>query len=71
MGDLSDFERGQIVGARLAGASVKGTDTLLGVPTATVSMVMSAYIYESWEDNISENEQWAKINMDRERSSYI
>jgi hypothetical protein len=34
MGDLSDFERGQIVGARLAGASVTKTTTLLGVPRA-------------------------------------
>jgi hypothetical protein len=31
---------------------------------------MSAY-QESWEDNISEEEQWAKINTDRKRSSYI
>jgi transposase len=44
MGDLSDFERGQIVGARLAGASVKKTAILLGVPRATVSEVMSTYI---------------------------
>jgi hypothetical protein len=43
MGDLSNFERGQIVGARLAGASVIKTATLLGVPRATVSTVMSAY----------------------------
>jgi hypothetical protein len=28
-------------------------------------------IHESWDDRISEEEQWAKINMDRERSSYI
>jgi hypothetical protein len=26
---------------------------------------------ESWEVNISEEEQWAKINTDRKRSSYI
>jgi transposase len=40
---LSVFERGQIVGARLAGTSVIKTDTLLGVSRATVSDVMSAY----------------------------
>jgi hypothetical protein len=43
MGDFSDFERGQIVGARLAGASVIKTVTLLGVSRATVSEVMLAY----------------------------
>jgi len=31
MGDLSDFERGQIVGVHLAGVSVTKTGTLLGV----------------------------------------
>jgi predicted transcriptional regulator len=43
MGDLSDFERGQIVDTRLAGASVAETATLLGVTRATVSKVMLAY----------------------------
>jgi hypothetical protein len=28
-------------------------------------------IHESWEDNINEEEQWAKINIDRKRLSYI
>jgi transposase len=42
-GDLSDFERGQIVCARLDGASLTKIATLLGVPKATVSKVMSAY----------------------------
>jgi hypothetical protein len=40
MGGLSDFERGQIVGERLAGASVTKTATLSGVSRATVSNVM-------------------------------
>jgi predicted transcriptional regulator len=42
MGDLSNFERGCIVGVCLAGASVIQTATLLGVSRATVSEVMSA-----------------------------
>jgi hypothetical protein len=43
MGDLSDFQKGQIRGARLAGASVTKTATLFGVSIAAVSIVMAAY----------------------------
>jgi vacuolar-type H+-ATPase catalytic subunit A/Vma1 len=43
MRDLSHFERGQIIGAYFAGASVTKTVTLLGVSRATVFKVMSAY----------------------------
>jgi hypothetical protein len=43
MGDLSNFERGQIVCTRLAEESVIKTATLLRVSRATVSKVMSAY----------------------------
>jgi hypothetical protein len=43
MGDLSNIERGQIVGARLTGASVTKTD-ILGVTRAKISKVMSAYM---------------------------
>jgi hypothetical protein len=42
MGELSDFERGQIVDARLGATSVTKTATLLGASRATVSEVMSA-----------------------------
>jgi orotate phosphoribosyltransferase len=41
MGELSDFERGQIFYFRLAGASVTKTVTLLGASGATVSKIMS------------------------------
>jgi hypothetical protein len=43
MGDLSDFEGGQIIGAHLAGASVTKTAILLGVFRTMVSKVTSAY----------------------------
>jgi transposase len=43
MGDLFCFERGQIIGAHLAGAPVTKSATLLGVSRVTVSKVMSAY----------------------------
>jgi hypothetical protein len=39
IGGLSDFERGQIVGAHLAGASMTKYATLLGVQRANVSKV--------------------------------
>jgi hypothetical protein len=42
MGDLSDFRRGQIVGAHLAGASVNKTATLLGLSRAMFSKVMTS-----------------------------
>jgi transposase len=45
MGDLCDFERGQNAVARLAGAYMTKTATLLGVSIPTVSKVMSAYTY--------------------------
>jgi hypothetical protein len=43
MGDLSNFERGQIIGARLAGASVTKAATLLGILRTTVPKVTLAY----------------------------
>jgi hypothetical protein len=42
MGDLSDIQRGRIVGARLAGASVIKTVTSLGVSRAEVRKVIIA-----------------------------
>ncbi len=38
-GDLSDFERGMVVGARRAGLSFSKTADLLGTSRTTISMV--------------------------------
>jgi transposase len=43
MRDLSDFEKGQIVGGRLDGAALIKIATLFGVSTATVCKVIWAY----------------------------
>jgi len=37
MHDLTDFEKGQIIGARMAGASITKTAELLGFSRATIS----------------------------------
>jgi predicted transcriptional regulator len=61
MGEFSDIERGQIVGARLVGASVTKTAMLLGVSRTTVSEIMSAYTNHgkttSTNRNSGENQQ--------------
>jgi len=43
MGDFSGFQRGQIVGVHLAGASLTKTATLLGVSRVAVSKVMMTH----------------------------
>jgi len=43
MGDLSDFQRGQIVGAHLVGSSLTKTATLLSASRAAVFKVMAAH----------------------------
>jgi transposase len=40
---MTDFEKGQIISARLAGSSVTKTATLLGVSRTIVSKLKSAY----------------------------
>jgi transposase len=69
MRELSDFEDGHIVGARLAGATVKKNTTLLGVSRATVSKVMSAYTNYGKTTSMKRN-SWRKSTL-RERDRRI
>ena len=55
MGDLSDFQRGQIVGALLAGASVTKMVALLGVLRAAVSKVMMVYTNQGKTSSTNRN----------------
>ena len=43
MRDLTDFEKGQIVGACMAGASIIKTTELLGFLRATISRMMTQF----------------------------
>jgi hypothetical protein len=70
MGDLSDFEKGKIVSAHLAGSSATKTATLLRVLRGAVSNDLSAYMNHG-KTTSGEEVQWAKIDNDRNRSSYI
>jgi transposase len=66
---LSNFERGQIVGACLAGASVTKPATLLGVSRVTVSKVMAAYT--NYGKTSAERNSGQKSTLTEKRLSYI
>jgi hypothetical protein len=68
-GDLSDFERRKIVGARLAGASVIKTATLLGVLRSTVSKVMLAYTNHEKTTSAKRNGGQKSALTERDRST--
>jgi hypothetical protein len=55
MGHLENFERGQIVGAHIAGASVTKTAMLQGVSRATGSKVMLAYTNHEKTSSVKRN----------------
>jgi hypothetical protein len=69
MRDLSDSERGQIVGARIAGASVAKTITLLRVSRASVSEVMSAYTNHGKTTSAKRNSDRKLTLVERDRST--
>jgi hypothetical protein len=54
---LTDYERGEIVGDRLAGESVIKTATLFSVSAATVSTVMSAYTNHAKTTSVKRNDK--------------
>ena len=62
MGDLSDFQRGQIVDVRLAGASVTKTATLLGVSRAAVYKVMTTYTHHGRTSSAKNSGQKPKLS---------
>jgi hypothetical protein len=70
MGGLSDLEMGQIVGARLAGASVTITANLLVVHNAAVLKVVTAFANQL-EDVISSETQQPKPKTKRKAAPYI
>jgi glucose-6-phosphate dehydrogenase assembly protein OpcA len=59
LGELSDLEIGQIVGARLAGVPVTITANLLVVHNAAVPKVVTTFANQ-WEDVISSEAQQPK-----------
>jgi hypothetical protein len=68
MEDLSDFERGQIIGAHLAEAS---TTKLPHYWVYREQQFLRLSAYTNHRKSTFKEEQWAKINIDRKRLLYM
>jgi transposase len=67
MAELSYFERGQMVSARLAGAAVAETVTLLRVSRARVPKAMSAYTNHGMATSVKKNRGRKSTLTERDR----
>jgi len=69
MGEFSDFQRGQIFGAHLAGASVTKTATLLRVSRAAVSKVMMTHTHHGKISSAKRNNGRKQKLIERDRGT--
>jgi len=70
MGYLSDFQRGQIVGARLPAASVTKPATSLALSRAAVPKVVTAYTDHCKTSSAERNGGWKPELSERDRRTF-
>ena len=71
MADLSDLKRGQIVGARMAGASVTKTAELFDAATRTVSKIMTAFEKEGKTCSLKQHSGRERMLSNRDRRTFM